>query len=347
MADMGEDAFLTQVFQLLTPGSHTVVPAGDDAAVVRAPDGNVVVTTDTLVQDVDFRLEWSAAGDVGHKAAMQNLADVAAMGAVPTGYVMTLVAPPQTPVQWALEATQAIVDACAPFGAAALGGDLSGGPTLMLSLTMLGDLQRRPAVCRSGARPGDVMALAGEVGWSAAGLDLLGRGVATADAMRAALPAGCVPLAQRALLAHRRPQPPITCGPLAAQAGAHAMIDTSDGLVRDAGRLARASVVQITLAADSPGLSGTMAQLSRLAEGLGEMESASTWLLGGGEDHALLAAFGAEADLPPGFTVVGRVREPSSDGPGSEQVALEEGDFHDGFAPGRGFDHFTSRPSHL
>lgn len=292
LADVGEDALLAAIFPVLPVAVGTIVGPGDDTAVVHAPDGRVVVTTDVLVEGRDFRRDWSTAQDVGWKAAAQNLADVAAMGAVPTALVVGLVAPADLPVAWAVGLAEGLAAGCAGTGAGVVGGDLSSGPVVMVSVTALGDLQGGEPVLRSGAQQGDVVAVAGRLGWSAAGLALLEAGLAAGPDL---------------VDAHRRPHPPYAAGPAAAAAGATAMLDVSDGLVRDLGRLARASGVSVDLdrnllAAFAPPLAPALAALDLPDDGWGP------WVLGGGEDHPLAATFPPGVALPDGFVAVGEVR---------------------------------------
>src|SRR5690606_5267705 len=115
----------------------------------------------------------------GARAAVQNLADVAAMGARPTALVVSLVVPGNVPAAWVEGLARGLAAACAPVGAAVVGGDLSGGDALVVAVTAHGDLEGRAPVVRSGARPGDVVAHAGVRGRSAAGLALLGAGAAS------------------------------------------------------------------------------------------------------------------------------------------------------------------------
>ncbi|MGN6302517.1 MAG: thiamine-phosphate kinase [Angustibacter sp.] len=317
LADVGEDGLLAAIFPVLPAAPGTLVGPGDDTAVVRAPDGRVVVTTDVLVEGRDFRRDWSTPQDVGWKAAAQNLADVAAMGAVPTALVVGLVAPADLPVSWAVGLAEGLAAACAGTGAGVVGGDLSSGPVVMVSVTALGDLQGREAVLRSGARPGDVVAVAGRLGWSAAGLALL-------QAQRA-------DAAPDLVGAHRRPQPPYGTGPAAAQAGATAMLDVSDGLVRDLGRLARASGVSVDL--DRHLLAAFAAPLAPALDALGRPDNGwGPWVLGGGEDHPLAATFPAGVALPDGFVAVGEVL-PGLEGRPAVLLDGEEPDVS-------GWDHF-------
>ncbi|MDQ2789945.1 MAG: thiamine-phosphate kinase [Actinomycetota bacterium] len=289
VAELGEFGLIARITagRELPPG--TLLGPGDDAAVLVAADGRVVVTTDVLVEGVHFRLDWSTPHQVGRKAVAANLADVAAMGAVPTGLVVGLAVPGRTPIStvdglaagmW-LEAGQA--------GAGIVGGDVVSSEQLVVSVTAVGDLQGRAPVTRSGARPGDVLGLCGRLGWSAAGLAVLRRGFRS-------------PLA--VVAAHRVPEPPYGAGPQAASAGATAMVDISDGLLADAGHLAEASGVGIGI--DSAAVP-VASRLVEVASALGG--DALHWALTGGEDHALLASFPAGVALPVGWTKIGVVRE--------------------------------------
>lgn len=296
-ADVGEDGVLRRILPLLPPGAATLLGPGDDAAVLAAPDGRVVASTDLMVQDRDFRLDWSTAEDVGVKAAAQNLADVAAMGAVPTALLVSLVAPPSTPVAWAEGLARGLALGCAGSGTTVAGGDLSSGPVLMVSVTVLGDLEGRDPVTRGGARPGDVVAVRGTLGRSAAGLALLeaGRPDVDPDLVRA----------------HLRPDPPVLAGREAALAGATAMIDVSDGLLLDVGRIARASGVTVDVGGDDAILTARRSALRHAARDLVADEAtadevARGWVLSGGEEHALLACF--RDRIPPGWEPVGEVR---------------------------------------
>ncbi len=293
---LSEGELIARFTPLLPRGRATLVPTGDDAAVVAAPDGRFVVSTDVLVEDHHFRRGWGTARDVGARAAAQNLADIAAMGAVPTSAVVGLVLPPTTPVTWVEDLARGLADVCAPLGVGVDGGDLSAGERLVVAVTVHGDLEGRDPVLRSGARPGHVLAHAGAIGWAAAGLAVLSAPAEEDDDGAAAAAVG----------AFLRPAPPYAAGPAAADAGASAMMDVSDGLLRDAGRLARASGVEIVLDRVADSLAGDLAALAPLAARLGTAPEA--WLLTGGEDHGLLATFPAEAELPAGFRRLGTVR---------------------------------------
>jgi len=277
VGELDEAALLERVIPLMP--TQALLGPGDDAALVAAPDGRVVATTDVLVEFRDFRRDWSSGADVGWKAVAQNVADVAAMGARCSGLLISLGMPADVEVAWVEDFARGVAAACVQFDAVVVGGDLSGASEIVVSVTALGDLQGRSPVLRSGARGGDVVAVAGILGRSAAGLDLFRRNVRE-------------PL--ELLQAHRRPVPPVAAGPAAADAGASALMDVSDGLLRDAGRIAAASGVSVDLS--------TTTVLGEWIAALGE-----EFVLTGGEDHALLGCFPADVDLPADFTVVGRV----------------------------------------
>jgi len=313
---------LERIFPRLPTSAAELLGPGDDAAVISAPDGRFVVTTDMMIQGPDFRLAWSTPSDLGWKAAATNLSDVAAMGARPTALVVAIAAPPSTPVSVLEGIAEGLRECChalAP-GCGVVGGDLSASDALTLAVTAFGDLEGRAPVLRSGAKSGDTVALAGRLGEAGIGLELLFRlgvdaeGVPDrdrADTLKHTHPAE--------VAAQLRPVPPIGSGVLAAIAGATAMLDVSDGLAIDAGRVARASGVSIDF--DSACL-GARPEVA----------------LGGGEDHGLLATFAPNAVLPPGFRRIGRVIAQSST---IQAGAITvDGALHDqgGWDPYRGWD---------
>jgi thiamine-monophosphate kinase len=250
--------------------------------------GAVVTTCDMMIEGPDFRLDWSTPHDVGWKAMASNLADVAAMGATPTGVIVALACPPETPIDLLEGIARGISDGLEEMaeGCGVLGGDLSTAPQLCLSVTVLGELAGRAAVLRSGAQPGDVVAVAGELGASERGLRILREHTDKAGGVLSQSIRDELRLSHPEVAHHLAPTAPIALGVVAAQAGATAMMDISDGLVLDATRLAEASGVSIDLHA-----------------ALAEQEEA----LMGGEDHGLLACFPPDLELPHGFRVVGNV----------------------------------------
>ncbi len=287
LGGIGETATLARIFPRLPAASAQLVGPGDDAAVLRADDGRYVVTTDMMIHGPDFRLAWSTPHDLGWKAAASNLSDVAAMGAVPTALVVAIAAPEDSPLALLEGIADGLRDACLALapGCGVVGGDLSVSSTLTIAVTAFGDLEGRAPVLRSGARAGDVVAVAGVLGAAASALRLLFTSAVDETGVPDARLAEALRSSTAAQLA---PAPPITAGRIAALGGATAMLDLSDGLALDAARLARASGVRLDL--DSAALGDDPA----LA-------------LSGGEDHSLLAAFPAGAPLPEGFRPIGRV----------------------------------------
>ena len=293
LGSVHEREALRRIFPRLPESSVTVIGPGDDAAVLAAPDGRYVVTTDMMVHGPDFRWGWSAPYDLGWKAAATNLSDIAAMGAVPTALVVAIAAPATTRVAELEAIADGLREACAELapGCGVVGGDLSVSTTFTIAVTAFGDLEGRAPVLRSGARPGDVVAVSGPLGAAGVGLRLLFE--AGVDAQGRPSPERSAELRRdhsEVVLAQLRPHPPISDGPLAARAGATAMLDLSDGLALDARRVAEASGVAIDI--DSSALGAD--PLAALASG---------------EDHSLLAVFAPGTELPGGFRPIGAVVE--------------------------------------
>jgi thiamine-monophosphate kinase len=309
LAGIGEFGLIARLTDGRPSAPGTLLGPGDDAAVLAAPDGRVVACTDVLVAGVHFRLDWSSPEQIGRKAAAANLADVAAMGAVPTGLLVGLACPADIPVETLSGLTDGLWAEAKSVGVGVVGGDVASSPTLVLSVTALGSLEGREPVTRAGARPGDTVALAGRVGWAAAGWAVLARGFRSPVAV---------------VSAHRVPEPPYAAGPQAADAGATAMIDVSDGLLADLGHVARASGVRIDVRTAALAVPTRLIDVGA-ALGVDPMH----WLLTGGEDHALAATF--PDDVPDGWIAIGAVAE-------GEPEVLVDGRPYDGGAGG--WEHF-------
>ena len=278
--DVGEIEALKMVIPLLPTGSLLELGPGDDAAVLVVPDGRVVVSSDMMIEGPDFRLDWSDPHDVGYKAIASNAADIAAMGATPTAFQLSVAVPPETAIDTLVSMAKGFADGIKDLcpGASVSGGDLSMAPAVTLAVTVFGDLAGLAPVTRSGAKPGDVVCVAGELGLSHRGLTEL---LAWSEN-----PSTTEKPNSEAVSHHLAPSPPIRLGPVAARAGASAMMDISDGLVQDARRIAQASGV-----------------VMRLDESLAGDDHA----LFGGEDHGLLATFPKDVTPPEGFRVIGVV----------------------------------------
>lgn len=304
LAEAGEGAALARILPLLPPAPLATLGPGDDAAVLTTSDSRVVISCDMMIEGPDFRTEWSSMRDVGYKAVGSNTADIAAMGAVATGFEIAVAAPGSAPVGDLVALAEGFAEGIAAMApqAGVLGGDLSHAPVWTIAVTVLGDLEGREPVTRSGAQPGHLLALAGERGLSHEGLTMLRS--ATDNTV----------FADPAVMHHLRPTPPLALGPVAALAGASAMMDVSDGVVLDATRLAKASGVSIRLDAAQPWSKDS---------------------LFGGEDHGLLACFPSDRTIPEGFVVIGEVLEPSLGHP----VMLEGWDLQESLG---GWDPFST-----
>lgn len=311
IGELGEFGLIARVTSGYPQGSQVELGPGDDAAVLRADGGRYVVTTDMYIERLHFRRDWSSAYDIGRRVAAACMADVAAMGATPSGLLVSFAAPTDLETSWTDDLNRGLHDECALAGGSIVGGDVSRDDRIILAMTALGDLGGRAAVTRSGARAGDVLAIRGRVGWSAAGYAVLSRGFRSPRVL---------------VEAHQRPEPPYAAGPGAADAGATAMCDVSDGLVQDAGHIAENSGVRVDIESSAFEVPDEFHQVAAALGGADPMG----WVLTGGEDHALLATFPAGTPLPDGWRPVGRVREGSG--------VTVDGEPYEG----SGWDHFRA-----
>lgn len=287
LAELGEFGLIDRVNSDQQLPDAVLVGPGDDCAVVRVPDGRSCVTVDLLIEGKHFKTEWSTPVDIGRKAAAASLADIVSMGAAPTYLVVGFGAPASLPVAWALACIAGLRAEAAALGAVVVGGDITAADAITISVTALGELDGREPVLRSGAQPGDVLALAGRVGWSAAGLAVLSRGFRSPKVL---------------VDAHRAPEPPYESGVQAANAGATSMIDVSDGLIADVRHLAEASGVAMNIETSAFEVPEAL-NSAAAAYNVDPLE----WMLTGGEDHALVATFRPDAKLPKGWRVIGSV----------------------------------------
>jgi thiamine-monophosphate kinase len=320
ISDVGEFGLIARIDAALDGHSAAGVDVGigDDAAVVSIGAAPIVVSTDMLVEGRHFRRDWSTGHDVGVKAAAQNLIDVAVMGARATTMVVALGVPADLPVAWVTDLYAGLRAEAQEQGVTIVGGDVVRSDRVVLSVTAIGQLTGDRPVRRSGAGVGDVVAVAGRLGWAAAGLSILSRGFRT----------------PRSLVdAHRRPEPPYAAAEAAAAAGATSMIDVSDGLVADLGHLAIASGVAIAV---DPALLEVAEPVASAAAAFNA--DPLVWVLTGGEDHAVAATFPAGTALPEGFIEIGTVADVES-----VEVLDTPGVTVGGRVPrgGGGHDHFS------
>lgn len=317
LAEVGEFPLIAAITQGLSLAPDVRVGPGDDAAVLAIGDA-VAASVDVLVEGVHFRRDWSEAGDVGRKAVAVNIADIEAIGARATGLLVGFSAPADLPLGWVLDFADGLVQESLAAGVSLLGGDVTRARDITIAVTAMGSLDGRDPVLRSGARPGDLVAIHGRLGWAAAGLVVLGRGFRSPRVL---------------VEAQRVPQISYGAGAVAARAGATSMIDISDGLLADLGHVAEASGVLIDLRRDA----------FEVAEPLQAVAAATgsdpyTFIFTGGDDHALAATFPSADAVPAGWVVVGGVSPEDDD---------QAGVLVDGAAweSASGFDHFRSSES--
>ncbi len=290
LKDVGEFGLLRRLglYDRALPGGW--VGPGDDAACMPPPGSSLLLTSDLLVEGVHFRPSTTSARDLGYKALAVNVSDVAAMGGRPLAFLVALAAPSDTPVAWVEALYGGMAEAEEAFGCRLVGGDTSGGPTRVLSLTVLGEACDGGPVTRGGARPGDDVYVSGTLGDSALGLRLLEAGGAARTGP------------ERFLVSrHLRPSPRLALGAALGASGiARAMIDVSDGLLQDLGHVARASGCGAEVWAERLPLSPELVAAAGAAGESSPVELA----LAGGEDYELL--FTAD---PPRRSEVFRVAE--------------------------------------
>ncbi len=283
---MGEFELIAEITDGLAAGEDVVLGPGDDAAIVR-PIGDIAVTTDVLIENVHFKRTWSKAFEIGRKAVAVNISDVEAMGAAPSTIVIGLAFPKDLDPRWVSDFQEGVADECARSHVSLVGGDLSSSPQISICVTALGNLAARRPVTRFGAREGDQVAVCGRLGWAAGGLMVLQRGFGSPKELVREQQCPSVPYGQ---------------GVVAAEAGATAMIDVSDGLLQDLGHICERSDVGIAIDTSTLDIGEA---LQRLGAATGK--DPLSFVLTGGEDHALAATFPANATLPAGWTKIGVV----------------------------------------
>jgi thiamine-monophosphate kinase len=268
LSELGEAGLLAEL-------EHRGLASGLDRE--GAWDGERAVTQDVLVESVHFRLEWTSWRDLGYKTAAVNLSDLAAMGAVPEGLLVSLALPSDTEVDDVLELYEGLNEPGVPV----VGGDSVSAPAAYVGVTALGRSARVPG--RAGARPGDVLVVTGPLGGAAAGLHVLQHGLDGFDEL---------------VGRHRRPPVRLEEGQRLA-AVAHALVDLSDGILADASRIAERSGCRVVIEPER----------LPLAPRIEEVADLPFWT--SGEDYELLAALTVGDATESGFPVVGRCEEGS------------------------------------
>jgi thiamine-monophosphate kinase len=330
-----EDRFVKRLRRLLPASERVAVGPGDDAAVVRVESGDLVVTTDLVVEGVDFLPETNAES-VGRRALAVNLSDLAAMGARPEFFLLSIGFPAVKGEDFPLAVARGALSRARPLGIDLVGGDLSSSAQTIVSIALWGRAESRPAL-RSGASAGDQLFVTGFPGRAAAGLALAQR-LSTGDTVPAA--ALAPEHAEELLAAYGDPEPRVALGlELSRRKLWSAAIDVSDGIGVDAARLARASGLRAVIEKASLPLSAALAAFGALLE-----RDPFDWILGGGDDYELLftapesaaAAIGALASRDVPITRIGRLEEGGG-------VLLREGGRERDISS-LGHDHFEARP---
>jgi len=262
LRDRGEHGSIARLVRVLPTGRHTLIGAGDDAAAIRAPRRPLLLTTDTLVEGVHFRLGWERPTALGRRALRVSLSDVAAMGGTPLAAVVAVEAPPNLPVVILDGLMRGLATDARRHGVDVVGGNLAAAPRLAITVTVAGEAGTRLAT-RAAARAGDDVWVTGRLGAAATAVRALLAGRRT---RRPAVPVRLT--ASRLLLPHAR-----------------AMIDLSDGLVQDLGHVCRASGV----AAEVDAAAVPVAPACRRALGAAATPFAAT----AGEDYELLVTAAA------------------------------------------------------
>jgi thiamine-monophosphate kinase len=285
---MGEFELLDAIRRRLPPpGRQVLLGSGDDASITASP-GVAVTSVDALVDGVHFRREWATPGQIGAKALAVALSDLAAMGAATGEAYVALGVPEDLDEDGCLELLDGMATVAAETQTTLAGGDVTRAPVLTLAVTVVGHAESRERlVTRGGARPGDVLAVTGELGGAAAGLLLL---EAARDPRLSFDPDSGGKDSRDRQLRDRQlePRPRLEAGRALAAAGATAMIDLSDGLGGDARHLAGASGVQLGVDATALPIAPGAAEVAEAAE-----RDPLELVASGGEDYELLVA------LPP------------------------------------------------
>jgi thiamine-monophosphate kinase len=300
LSELGEDAFLEELVRRFPGGGGRVVLGiGDDAAILEAPEGErLLLTADSLVEDVHFSWKWMPPRFLGRKAVAVNASDIAAMGGEPLGVLLSLTVPPASEVEGLWQLVAGVHERARELGMSLVGGNLASSPAgMVVDVTVAGATVRKRALLRSGAKPGDGLYLSGRIGASATGLKLLEQGAALAPGGGIRVPdglrSGPIPFAEACIRAHIDPEPRISLGrALNEKRLATACIDVSDGLALDLHRLCRASGVGARIEETSLPLSPGLLAWERAWNRDPTLAAVS-----GGEDYELLFASRSEDKL--------------------------------------------------
>lgn len=335
VSELGEVALIEHIAEVLGPTSvsatddpDVLISIGDDAALWRPPDTDQLVTTDTMIENVHFRLDIISWRDLGWKSIAINLSDIAAMGGIPQYAVVSLCLTADTEVESVTELYRGMAEICREYGCKVVGGDTVSGPAVILTVTLIGQASRDSShpdnvLSRSEAKPGQRIAVTGNLGSSGAGLKVLTDGVDLEDSVF-----------EHLTKAHNRPVPRVNDGQLLLAKGVRAAMDLSDGLMSDLPKMCAASGVSARVNVDCIPIHSYVKSVFG--------EQALELALSGGEDYELLftadeVVFDAvKRACPTPVTVIGEV---VAGKPG--QVTLLDGEGREVPWTHKGWEHFT------
>ncbi len=327
IGEFGEFGLIELISKMVgRPTDGVIVGIGDDAAAVDPPDGLILLTSDMLVEDVHFRLDWLKPRELGYKSIAVNMSDVAAMAGVPIFALISLALRPELAVSVVEEFYLGALEACEPHGVRIVGGDVSRGEKLAIGVALVGSVERDLIRRRDEARPGEAVLVTGELGASAAGLAIL----ENPDL------ASATDNAERLISAHRAPSARVAEAREASRRGARAMEDISDGLASEIAHICKMSGVGAEIFADSIPIAPGVKEIAS-AMGKGPLDLA----LFGGEDYELVFTAHPESveairkaigELGVAISEIGRITE-------KREIALiKEGSASP--LPERGYAHF-------
>lgn len=316
LSAIGEFGLIERIRRLLPRASDALLGIGDDCAALRPREGrDLLLTTDLLVEGVDFTMHTITPFRLGRKSMAVNLSDIAAMGGLPRAALVALALPPEMETGFMDQLYGGLQDEAARFGVELIGGDLSASTALLVAVTLVGEIEAGKAITRSGAKPGERIWVTGRLGASGAGLMALKAGFRLHDDDHVETPspisAELTEAIRQAMSRHLCPTPRVPEGRAIAEAGfASAMIDLSDGLASDLGHLCRESGVSAKIRQDripvDPAASATARHLGKDPMALA---------LEAGEDFELLFTSSSEPN-----EILGVL----SSGPGVTEVGLIE-----------------------
>lgn len=298
---MGESGLLKEIFRRSPAAPSGEIWVGDDAALIRSPGTRLLFTTDLLVENVDFDLELSSGADIGYKAVAVNVSDVAAMGGTPEYGLATLSLRSDVTEDLVRDILDGLEEAARRWGLRLVGGDISSGRDIAVSVSLIGRSPEHPVV-RSGAREGELIFVTGTLGASAGGLEALRAGLQGRDS-------GVDGMIRR----HLRPEPRVEEGRKLAEAGVSAMIDVSDGLGLDLSRVMEASGTGCRIQPEAVPADPALETLGAMIE---EGRAPFDLAFSGGEDFELLFTCSADvvksveaslAELGTEYNEIGRV----------------------------------------